>query len=59
MFLTAPVLAYLLDGNELIHLPYGLGFLLPIFPLALAVYYLRLSARLAKLQGADEALSKG
>jgi uncharacterized iron-regulated membrane protein len=59
IYLIAPVLAYLLDGNELIHLPYGLGFLIPIFPLALAVHYLRLSARLAQQQGADEALSKG
>ena len=59
IYLIAPVLAYLLYGNELIHLPYGLGFLLPIFPLALAAHYLRLSARLARQQGADEAFLKG
>jgi drug/metabolite transporter (DMT)-like permease len=58
IYLIGPVLAYLLDGNELIHLPYGLGFLLPIFPLALAVHNLRLSARLARQQGSDEVPSQ-
>jgi hypothetical protein len=45
-FVGAPMLAYLVRGSEYFALPYGLGFILPIVPLSLAIYYLRLSARL-------------
>jgi uncharacterized iron-regulated membrane protein len=54
MYVIAPVIAYIVDGKELIRLPHGLGFLLPIFPAAFAVHYLRLSARLSQLKGSDE-----
>ncbi len=46
LYIVAPVLAYLTQGSELISLPYGLGFWLPIIPLSLAVHYLRQSKRL-------------
>jgi len=48
LYIVAPLLAYLTQGSQLIALPYGLGFWLPIIPLTLAVHYLRLSARLRR-----------
>lgn len=54
IYIVSPVIAYLAFGDQLIRLPYGLGFLLPIFPLALGVHNLRLSARLSRQQAADE-----
>jgi uncharacterized iron-regulated membrane protein len=46
--IVAPALGYLSQGSDFFKLPYGIGFILPIIPLSLAVYYLRLSARLRK-----------
>ena len=54
LYIVAPVLGYLTRGSELIALPHGLGFVLPIIPLALAVHYLRLSARLQRQSNIPE-----
>jgi peptidoglycan biosynthesis protein MviN/MurJ (putative lipid II flippase) len=52
-FIAAPMLGYLLRGSEYLALPYGLGFIIPIVPLMLAIYFLRLSARLRKASGGE------
>jgi len=54
IYIVSPVIAFLAFGDQLIRMPYGLGFLLPIFPLALGVHNLRFSARLSRQQAADE-----
>jgi hypothetical protein len=45
-FFVAPVVGFISRGRELAGLPYGLGFLLPLVPILIGVYYLRLSSRL-------------
>src|SRR5215472_9428896 len=40
-YLIEPIVAYLSDGDQLLKLPYGLGFFLPIIPLSLAFYFFR------------------
>jgi hypothetical protein len=57
LYIVAPVLAYLTRGSELMALPHGLGFVLPIIPLSLAVHYLRLSARLQQQSNKSETRS--
>jgi hypothetical protein len=56
-FIVAPVLGYIARGSELIALPYGLGFILPLIPLGLAVYCLRVSAQLRRNSGIEDASS--
>jgi hypothetical protein len=51
-FIASPLLAYLANGREYFALPDKLGFFLPIVPLSLAVYFLRLSARLRRISAA-------
>lgn len=53
-FIVAPVLGYLTDGPELLALPYKLGFVIPLIPLSLAIYFLRISARLRREIGEPE-----
>lgn len=48
IYLGGLVVGLFARGQELLGLPYGLGFLLPLIPIALATYYFRLSARLTR-----------
>jgi hypothetical protein len=54
IYLGGLVLGLLVDGKAILWgPPHGLGFLLPLIPISLSVYYLRLSARLKSSASMD------
>jgi hypothetical protein len=48
IYLIGLIFGCITNGEEIIRLPHGIGFLIPIIPIALATYHFRQSARLAQ-----------
>ena len=48
LFFAVPVVAFLARGQDLTALPYGLGLVLPLLPIVIGVYFLRLSMKLGR-----------
>jgi hypothetical protein len=48
LFFAVPVVAFMARGQDLTALPYGLGLVLPLLPIVIGVYFLRLSMKLGR-----------
>jgi Na+/H+ antiporter NhaD/arsenite permease-like protein len=47
-FFAAPILGLLAGWQDIASLPHGVGFLIPLIPILLGAYYLRLSIKLSR-----------